>query len=569
MFFMLNSKYLTLPLLVFALFLLNSYLIPFHYHPYRSYYNDASAILGVIAASCWIGLRSNAVLRIPISVILPLFLIIIIGLQTWNGLLLFPVDSIFPILYLVSFAIALIFGATLTIHPKGLKELAFTLTVVFISAGLLSVSFQLVQLFNLNWYPYVMPLSHARNPRAFGNLGQPNLLSLLLCFSIASCWYLYVTRQIKAQLGMSFVIFLLMGLVFAQSRIGWVILPVLFLLCWHQPPDCPKVSKIALIILLGLFVSLVIFAPDLMQYFGITLDRAEQRAGQISVRVVLWKQAWAISLLHPWFGSGWFQFGAQQAMLSSLFPPTEYSDYAHNIVLGFAAEIGWLMTFLLFLAALYWAYHCCIRWWKNLQVRYMSMILLPMLLHSLVEFPLWFAYMLMPFGVIVGALTTLQFGWRDVILAKTWMVMFFISSVLALAAITWDYNRVVDGFIALAWQQAGEKKGIGSTDKPPLTLFPQFYDYFKVARISIGPKMSEEDIQFLERIALRFAFTPILDRLALAYAANQRPTEALQVLVAIQRLNGADYAKVYLNWQSHSQKNPKIYGEIFKRMPLV
>lgn len=562
-----NEKRLTVSLCIFAFFLFSSYLIPFHHHPYRSFYNDAFAIFSVIFALAWMGFAKQLVLRIPSSVLLPLLLMVIIGLQTWSGLLLYPIDSFFPIIYLISLISALVYGATISAQPNGLKKLSYTLASIFIAAGLISVVAQMVQLLNLNWYPYVMPLTHDKNLRPFGNLAQPNLLSLLMCFSIASCWYLYVMRQIKASTAVGFVLFLLIGLTLAQSRICWIILPMLIVLCWHQPPDCPKVSKLVLIVLLLLFIALVIGTPELMKSLGIVLDTAEQRAGQTSVRLVLWEQAWTISLLHPWFGSGWFQFGAQQAMLSALFPPTEYSDYAHNIVLDLAAEIGWPITILLFSAAAYWFYHSVIRRWKTLEVRYMSLLLLAILVHSLVEFPLWFAYMLMPFGVMVGALSIAQLGWREVIVAKKWVGGVLVLSVLILSGITWDFNRVKNGFVALAWQQAGEKEGIGSTDKPELTLFPQFYDYFQVAKIDIQPGMPKEDIQFIERVALRFAFTPVLGRLAVAYAQNQRPTEALQVLIAIHRLNGVDYPKIYTLWEGYAQEHPAVFGEIFKRMP--
>lgn len=566
---MLNTRRDTTGRFIFSVFLFFSYIIPFHVHPYRSFYNDAFAIFSVILALSWIGLQSRLVLRIPSSILLPLFLIVIIVLQTWSGLLLYSIDSVFPILYLISFAIAMIFGATLTAQSDGLKELSFTLASIFIVAGLISVLFQLVQLINLNWYPFVMPLAHDRSPRPFGNLGQPNLLSLLMCFSVASCWYLYVTRRIKANLSLAFALFLLIGIALTQSRICWVILPLLVVLCWHQPLDGPSVSKLALIFLLLFYIALVSFIPDLMKHLGIVMESAQQRAGQTSVRLVLWKQAWTISLLHPWFGSGWFQFGAQQVMLSSLFPPTEYSNYAHNIVLDLAAEIGWPITILIFSTAVYWFYQSCLRRWRNLSVRYMSLVLLAIFLHSMVEFPLWFAYMLIPFGVIVGAVSIQQLGMREVRIARSWVAVFLVSSVLLISAITWDYQRIVNGFVALAWQQAGEKEGIGSTEKPELTLFPQFYDYFQVAKINIGPGMPKEDIKFIERVALRFAFTPILGRLALAYADNQRLTEALQVLVAIHRLDGPDYPNIYAHWKEYAQKNPAAYGEIFKRMPQL
>ena len=147
------------------------------------------------------------------------------------------------------------------------------------------------------------------------------------------------------------------------------------------------------------------------------------------------------------------------------------------------------------------------------------------------------------------------------------MGLLLIFSLVALALISWDYDRVVKGFVALEWQQAGKTRGVGSTVKPEITLFPQYYDYFQVAKISIKPGMQPADIQFIERNSLRFAFTPILSRLALAYAENNRPSEALLVLEVIQKLNGHNYPETYRDWEGFSHNNKGDFTEIFGRMP--
>ena len=399
-----NIKLPSRALLVFGIFMGLSYLTPFHIHPYRNFVNDALAILGVVLGLGIWAWASKEALRIPGAVILPLVLIIVIGLQTVNGFVLYPAESFFAILYLICFTLALIFGSSLLLGNGDLKEVSSALACLFVTASTVSVVFQHVQLINLNWYPYVMPLTHDRNPRPFANMAQPNLLALVHCFALAAVWWLYLTRKFKPWAAITLAVVILLGLTLTQSRIAWMIVPLFLALCWHQPGEHARVSKPLLVMLLILYVGMIVYLPFIWSFFGIPMDSSGHRAGQTGVRVILWEQAWLMSSLHPWFGVGWYQFGEQQVILSTLFKPGEYNSYAHNIVLSFAAEIGWPLTIVIFAAVTYWFYICCIKRWENIEVRFLSLLLLALFIHSLVEFPLWDGFMLMPFGVVVGAL---------------------------------------------------------------------------------------------------------------------------------------------------------------------
>jgi len=564
---MLKLKQPTPAFAIFASLLLLAFLDPFHYHPYRNFSNEALAIFSVISGLSLWGWTTKAPLRIPGAVVLPLGLILVIALQTINGFILYPVESLFAILYLLCFCVALVFGSTIRAAHEDLSELCFTLACTFILTSVISVIFQHVQLINLNWSPWVMPLAHDQNPRPFANIAQPNLLALLNCFSVASVWWLFLTRRINSWAAVGLAVVILIGIALTQSRIAWIILPLFVVLCWHQSEQRTRLYKLVLAFLLLFYIALVLYLPDIGSLVGIALDTSGHRATQTSVRLVLWQQAWTMSRLHPWFGVGWYQFGEQQVILSTLFKPTEYSEFAHNILLGFAAETGWPLTVLVFSLAAVWFYFCCIKRWHKLEVRFLSLILLAIFLHSLVEFPLWNAFILMPFGVIVGALHVRELGWKIVAIGRKWIVAFCVFSVVILVGVSADYYRVMIGFDALAWIQAGEKSGPGSIDPPLFTLYPQFYDYFQIIRIKISPDMPKEDIHFLETLSLRFAFPPVLHRLAMAYAYNQRPTEALQVITTIYHLHNGIYANEYAVWSTYAIQDPHYFGEIFKRLP--
>jgi hypothetical protein len=307
--------------------------------------------------------------------------------------------------------------------------------------------------------------------------------------------------------------------------------------------------------------------PTFLNYIGLSFDTLNNRAGQVSARKVMWEQAWLISKLHPWFGAGWFQFGPQQVIYSSIFDQTEYSEHAHNLILNFADEIGWPLTAILISGFAYWFYACCIRRWDSLQVKFLSLILLSVAFHSLVEYPLWFGYILIPIGVITGALHSERLGWTDYKRSRIFAAITVIPVVLLVAAIVWDYQGIANGFVSIMNQQASGKTKIIVMDKPEFTFYPQYYDYFHINNINIYPGMPGEDISFLERASLRFAFPPILQRLSMAYAYNKRPTEALRVLLVIQKLHENDYSETYARWGDFAQKEPDYFREIFKRLP--
>lgn len=566
---MLSQHQLSRAHLLLGVFIALSFVIPTHLHPYRTFYQDAFAIFGVLLTFAFMAAMAGKIeWRIPSAVFVPLGLIVVIAIQTANGLILYSADMVFPVIYFLCLILALILGATLAMQEDGLTKLAILFACTFLAVGVVCVVFQHVQVAGINAWPFINPVLFHDNQRPFANVAQPNLLALVLCFSVVSVWYLYLKNYLRPRLAIAFVLYLLWGIALTQSRIAWIILPMFVVLCWKQPADSSaKISKLLLLILPIIYIAFVLCSSQLLADLGITSATVGQRAGQTSIRLVLWQQAWKMSVMRPWLGVGWYQFGPNQVTISTMFKPSEYAEYAHNIVLNFAAEIGWPLTLLLCAATLYWFYFCCIRRWNNLQVRFISLMLLAIGVHSMVEFPLWDAFFLMPLGLMVGALHTEKLGWETISINRSWIIAPVLASVIAMGVISWDYSRVVNGFVELVMVQRGQIKEGHNLNKPEWTLFPQFYDYFHIVNIKVQPAMSKEDIQFLERTSLRFGFMPVLSRLALAYAYNQRPREALRVLYVIERISPVEYDFVHTDWLGFAKTDPATFGEIAKRMP--
>jgi len=437
--------------------------------------------------------------------------------------------------------------------------------------------------------------------RPFGNLGQPNLLASLLCFGLASLWWTSLTGRIGPRLAGALDVLFLWGLTLTQSRIGWVLMPIFVVFCWISFPTSKSLHKKVLLVLLGAYCVMVVCAPTLLNGVGVTVQGVGQRAGQVSIRLIYLQQAWFMTKLHPWFGAGWFEFGPQQVMFARLFNITEYSENAHNIVANLAVELGLPATILIIGASAYWFYRRCICYWSHpqlgSQVRFITLLFATLAVHSMVEYPLWYALMLLPFGVMIGALdfTSLQQEARAeaeieaktqaetnvqqvmpvrakkmptiVAIPRAWLVLCCLAALFVMVGVTWDYRRVMIGFTVLEQEQRGVYSTEFTTNRPAYTLFSQFYDYFYIARVKVYPGMPAQDIQFLEKMAIRFGFPPILERLAMAYAYNQRPSEALQVMATVERLHNPAYTGVYARWHSYADKDAGHFLAIFNRMP--
>jgi hypothetical protein len=198
----------------------------------------------------------------------------------------------------------------------------------------------------------------------------------------------------------------------------------------------------------------------------------------------------------------------------------------------------------------------------------MSLMLIAVGVHSMVEFPLWYGHILIPVGMMVGALHTERAGWKTIQIGRYWLAGISLVGAALMGAISWDYSRVVNGFKAMNMIQVGKTTATDGIKKPEWTLFPQYFDYFHIVEIEIKPGMAPKDLAFLERVTARFAFSPILIRLSNAYVLNNRPDDALHVLVTLNRFDSTQYANVYNQWRDSTQRDPAAYAAIFQRMPL-
>ena len=312
-----------------------------------------------------------------------------------------------------------------TSAPLGFDALAFGLLL----AGVLASSVALMQVFAPGWADANWIAPSAVPGRAVGNLRQPNhLASLLLWGLVAGVALQERGRLHRAVLGLLAALMVL-AIELSASRTGAVGLGLLLL--WgvidKRLSPASRWLLAATPLLYGAAFGAMAWYGDIShQALGAaarvaTEGAATAMADSPNSRANIWRNAVAMIAANPWTGVGFGEFNFAWSLSAFAHRPTAFFDHTHNLALQLAVELG-LPGAALVLGLMLWALaQAASRAWKastppsapgqsatptrpaGLAARASVVLVLITLLHSSVEYPLWYAYFLLP--------TALAWGW--------------------------------------------------------------------------------------------------------------------------------------------------------------
>jgi O-antigen ligase len=569
-----------LALIIFAVAIFFSYTHPYHIHPHRTFYHDLIACLGLISSMVYFvvsrpaplpGHSAALHLRLPFLLALPLGIVLVILLQILLGMISPATLAGIPVMYLLLFAVALIFGASLALDTARIERAVSAIALAHVLAAAVSLVFQHVQIMGLDATPVVMYM--AKSPHAalrpFANVAQPNQLALLYFFALAGLWYFYRAGKLPPVVCSIIAALLLWGTVLTQSRIGWILVPLFFAYTLGTLGQQGKRKHTAIAVLAALmllYLALILLLPQISQAIGFDAVSVTEHVGGRSERTGLWQAAWQLAAQHPWLGTGWFGYGVGQVSVASLFASSTYAEHAHNLPLNLATELGWPAAIIIMTGLCWWFYQTCLKPAKSLALQFCSLCFFAVGVHSMVEFPLWYAFVLLPVGVMMGLVHQMRWPDAGTIVKPGVVLAAYVCAFLVMAGIILDYQRVVGGFKALRVVQQGMRTDENFLRKPDFTLFPQFFEYFKLTRIKPREGMSAEEIAYVESWSPRFGFVHILNLQAEVYVLNGQPKKAAHTLLTLQRLHPIPYPEYYDYWKAKGGEDPR-YQAVFETMP--
>jgi O-antigen ligase len=340
----------------------------------------------------------------------------------------------------------------------------------WLTAALLSSVIGLLQYFGVAalFSPWV---NYTGVGEAFANLRQRNQFATLTNIGLAALlWWVAqgqptTTLQGDATRTSSFnrralgsvvaAALLAVGTAASSSRTGLVQLLMLSVMAWvwgrlgnaRRSPDTGRVVMAALLAYGVAALALPVLAGLDPHASGI-LARLHDGDSRCASRLTLWRNVMYLIAQKPWLGWGWGEL--DYAHFITLYPGDRFCeilDNAHNLPLHLAVELGLPLAVAVCASGLWLAWRAR-PWRESDATRQLAWgVLAVILLHSLLEYPLWYGPFQMALGLSIWLLVRrpdrIAVNFRSfrplAPVQQAWIALFLIASIVYAM---WDYHRV-------------------------------------------------------------------------------------------------------------------------------
>ena len=428
------------------------WLLPFldfrHIAPISTFYQECgAAILGLFAMPLLVTRRYWEQPEIPRIVLLPIGLSLLILLQFAAGKIGYLDQALLAVLYLLWAALLIMLGYRLR-EELGLPALATALALFLLVGAWLNALVGVYQYYFWCSHPDYLFLNYLKVRNFSGSLagclGQPNHFADYITLGLVSLGLLHLRWRLRAWQVVLLAAPLLFVLVLSGSRSAWLYLLCMAgmaFLCQRRDKSCLPLLYYSLVLILcfglmhfavqipwlagcsGGFTSgerLIAGAGSLVNEagsgghatvagsFANKVDSFANNWSSGSPRLQIWREAWLIFTQSPLLGAGFGQYAWQHFQLGLVLRNASnagMNSYAHNLMLHVAAEMGLAGLFILLGTLALWFLQARItprtiyHWWGYCLLAILA-------IHSLLEYPLWYAYFLGVAALALGMFDT-------------------------------------------------------------------------------------------------------------------------------------------------------------------
>lgn len=521
-----------------ALLLSLCWLLPNHHMPWPDFYSDAWASCVMLILSGLVLWRTRQVQpyawhTLPLTA---LFCIVIVWLQYATGLI-----STFGVawtssLYLGGFLLALMIGAACEQHhPKICADFLFLAALI---GALFSLAIQIQQWLQINPGQFFWLFIPAPPSRFAANLGQPNQLASLLCLGVLSCGWLHQRGKLPGLAAWILAALLAAGIALTESRTSWMVVLLVWagLFFWRKRLSIPRQLMLATLGWTGVFVFFITTLPYANQWIKGEQLQAVRTISSGELRFEMWNFLWKAIQQQPWTGYGWMQTSYAQFTAN---PYKMLSDgtmrHAHNLILDLITWVG-IPLGLIICAILLLFLAQTLRRVQHIEHLWMLFFVAALSVHALLEFPLYYAYFLLPLGVMVGALTV-SLRINPIMASSRWPVVtiwILISAGTILTAR--DYLVIEDDFFALRFERQ-HLEPAREYHAPDTFTLTHLQDVLWLARIDPSKTHTEKDLARALRTTKLLPSIVSIYKLATMYAFAAQTDQAEYWIIVLNRLN--------------------------------
>jgi Virulence factor membrane-bound polymerase, C-terminal/O-Antigen ligase len=546
-----------------------AWLLPGHYYPWTSFQQDVLAAAGVAlvalgaatggsrwpARAPWIAVGAAALAIAPL-------------LQWAAGMFPFHLDVLLPASYLIALALAIVTG-----HQLARQDPLFvpTLWSTIGLAGIASFGIALVQWMQLASVPFVEPV--AVYERVSGNLRQPNQLASLFGLALAAVWGAFETRRIGPFAATLAAAAFCAGMVMTQSRAPWLFAAATVIL-WAlmRRRAALRTPPTAVAIGVSLLIGAILVFDRINGWLegGQATDTIESRM-QPGYRLMHWETLWEALVRQPWTGYGWLQVPQAQAAATLDRPATfEFLIASHNQLLDLLVWNG-LPLGLLVIASL--------AWWSVSRLRQCTdggtfglwLALAYLFMHSLVEFPLQYAYFLLPAGLMIGAIESRvqPVGEQGVPIGRTGFLVIWGALTALLGGLVFEYAKLEESVRRARMVEAGFVGARAEAFVPDIHLLDWQREYVRFNLTEPRAGMSGDELSWMRALAARYPSPGALSRLARASALNGQPADAQRALRLLCHVSKEKHCNATRRrWAELAESDPALAAVPFPPTPV-
>ena len=519
-----------------------AFLLPGHYPPLGTFHQDALSWLALLIA--FAGVCVVATKQIKFSAAVPIVLVIALLplFQYFTGIVFYFGDALLASLYLAGFALAIVVGFNWR-HQSLKNPIIGPVHAVFgclLFSAIVSSGIAAYQWLGLTqagiWIVDVQPGAGGN-----GNLAQRNNLGSLLWMGLVATFYFW-QRGLFSRYSVAIIGgFLVLGLALSQSRTPWITAGVAVFWIYSQRHIIGKWrEQLCWLIGFSVFYLLLtlICLPALAD--GLLLSHHEYlRSAEVGARQVMWESMVAAIASGPWWGFGWNQVSVAQFLVVHDYPGSTWTEHSHNLFIDLLVWNGPLLGGLIIMIILYWAYRQ-VRSVGTQRHFYSLWAIGCLAVHSMLEYPIEYAFFLVPLGLLVGMVDyDSQMKHRVIKLPSIIGVGAVSTFLLLFYVIIDDYRLITPQYQKLRFEAAR----FGDADKilvPTGTVrgLTHIDNLMKFSSILAEESMSAQELNRMRKITARYPYPSNLYQYALALGLNNHVAGAQRILKVINELWG-------------------------------
>lgn len=525
-----------------------SWLNASHYRPWVNFQSELMALVALAVLALVAGWTTPQGAKQPWPLVATIVLgCTVIPLSHWlTGLMPFGGDLFVSVTYLAALAGGIVVGFDLQLRQTADRAPSITIpwgAVLWVPAVLSAL------IGVLQWLDYSEVLGTWANhgspgERPMGNVAQTNQLASLLLMGACGLWFDFERRRIHRTLFVVVLTLLSGVLALTQSRTGLLSATIVAAFIWIKTGSSREATW-----RLPRCLPLVWGASIWAMFLAVpALNEATYLGGNRNIslmdpnsRQMLWLQMLHAIGESPLWGYGWNQTAAAHNTGALAYPGSLTYSYAHNLVLDLLAWCGIPVGLALVLAIAYWLFTRLRRVAEPVGVAAMAG-LLPLIVHSQLEYPFAYAYFLVCGGVLVGIVEACvaprgrAWAMSSRLLAGTALVLTCLGAYASYEYILAEEDFRVVRFNGMRFGRIPE-----NYVAPNFHLLTQLGAMLAAGRMEVRRGMPAQEVELLRKVALRFPYGALGNKYAQALALNGDPDGARRQMKIMRGMYGARY----------------------------